>query len=695
MKKTLTALFLSLTLIPRSYAAAGPVVTLEDPEADWLPKVTVSTWANDGIAEAYKAGLVSPRFDLGDDYTRNISREQFARLVVEFAAAEKKITVRDMMSAHGIQLVVEDDTSTDDAQPDTPADTSSPDPEGGETTTPETTDPETVDPETTDPETADPETTDPETADPETTDPEATDPEGAPVDVKMRAELAYAVEPDDTANEDGGYYIDPAALDTLSPAQDDKTDEPQAKDTGSGTEPEAEAEPQNIDDVPTLQPEPQNIDDVPALQPENEISDVVNGSFSDTSDAYVELAAKLEIVQGSNGMFRPTAGILRAEAAAMLQRTLRFLGMAEADSAPQQFTDFYDIPRWAIESVKFVSGTTDGAGQPLMGGSGGKFTPVECYTIEQSILTILRMHKTLGITAVYEGWRDAPGYDIVSLTLTFGGDCTFGRGRDFPYEGSFDEMYTKHKGDLSYFFSGIPEFHDDDITMVNFEGTLTDYTKYANKQFVFKGPAEYAKILPAGSIDVVSVANNHSMDYLQRGFDDTVANLSPYVKVSGYSRLPIVTVKGVKIGFASNVGWSYDKAQRNFIDNAIGTLRAEGADIIVFNYHWGIERSYHSDETQQAIGHYCIDKGADFVIGHHPHVVQEVEVYKGKPIAYSLGNLVFGGNHNPAEKNCLIFRQNIDFDLGKGEVASMEHEALKYRVSSVNYRNDYHPMKAE
>ncbi len=655
MKKTLTALFLSLALLSRSYAAAGSVVTLEDPEADWLPKVTVSTWAKDGITEAYKTGLVSAGFDLGDDYTRNISREQFARLVVEFAAAEKQLTVRDMISAHGIQLLKEDDTSTDDAQPDTSTDTLSSDPEGGETATSET-------------------------ADPETTDPETADPEGESVDkteaVKMRAELAYAVEPDDTVNEDGGYYIDPAAIDTLGPAQDDKTDEPQEKDTGSETE-------------------PQNTDDAPTPEPSDNIPDVVNGSFSDTSDAYVELAAKLEIVQGSNGMFRPTAGIQRAEAAAMLQRTLRFLGMAEADSAPQQFTDFYDIPRWAIESVKFVSGSTDGSGQSLMGGSGGKFTPAECYTIEQSILTILRMHKTLGVTTVYEGWRDAPGYDIVSLALTFGGDCTFGRGRDFPYEGSFDEMYAKHKDDLSYFFSGIPEFYNDDITMVNFEGTLTDYTKHANKQFVFKGPAKYAKILPAGSIDVVSVANNHSRDYLQKGFDDTVANLSPYVKVSGYSRMPIVTVRGVKVGFASNVGWSYDKEQRDFIDNAIETLRAEGADIIVFNYHWGVERSYHSDETQQAIGHYCIDKGADFVIGHHPHVVQEVEVYKGRPIAYSLGNLVFGGNHNPSEKNCLIFRQNIDFDLSKGEVASMEHKTLKYRVSSVNSRNDYHPVKAK
>ena len=122
-------------------------------------------------------------------------------------------------------------------------------------------------------------------------------------------------------------------------------------------------------------------------------------------------------------------------------------------------------------------------------------------------------------------------------------------------------------------------------------------------------------------------------------------------------------------------------------------LKARGADIIIFNYHWGIERSYKSNATQQKIAHYCIDSGADLVIGHHPHVTQEVESYKGKQIAYSLGNLVFGGNHNPADKNCLIFRQSFTVELESREVSDGGFAALPYKVSSVNYRNDYHPTK--
>ena len=423
---------------------------------------------------------------------------------------------------------------------------------------------------------------------------------------------------------------------------------------------------------------------------------VVNGSFQDTNSVYLEIAARLGIIVGTDGLFRPNDKISRAEAASMLRRTAYVLGIADANTAPQYFDDGYEIPRWAVENVKFVSGRTNAQGVPLMTGANGYFRPMDSFTIEQTLMTMGRIHATLGISDTYTGWQDTmAGYDLVNLALTFGGDCTFGRHRETPYSGSFDEMYDKHENDISYFFSGIPEFHNDDLTMVNFEGTLTNATKYANKTFVFKGPAKYAEILPAGSIDVTTVANNHSMDYLQAGFDDTVRNLEPYVAVSGYNRMPVVDVKGVKIGFASNTGWAFDAAQKKFIENAITNLRAAGADIIVFNYHWGVERSYQSNPTQRAIGRYCIDMGADLVIGHHPHVVQEVENYKGKAIAYSLGNLVFGGNRNPQEKNCLIFRQNFTVNLNTKQITASDYQALPYRVSSVNYRNDYHPVKMQ
>ena len=566
---------------------------------------TTSPWAQAGVQAAYEAGLVSPGFDLGEDYRAPVTRAQFARLAVELVAVERGADGWTLAEDYGLVLAEPgEEVPIEETRPEEPA-----------------------------------EEEDVRTGDPGV---QAGEPEEAPpFDPEGMDEEPAGEEPDE---ESEGW--------------DEESSDWYGADTEAGLPP------------------------------------VLNGSFWDTNDAYVELAARLGIVYGRDGQVRPEDSISRAEAAAMLQRTAAVLGVTEADSPPQAFTDAYTIPRWAVESVKFVSGRTDGQGLALMGGANGKFSPQGTFTIEQSILTLPRLHATLGVAGVYAGWRDAPGYDAIRLALTFGGDCTLGRNRGSGYENSFDEMYDLHQNDLGYFFAGIPAFHNDDLTMVNFEGTLTSADTPADKTFVFKGPAAYAQVLAAGSVDVVTVANNHSKDYLQAGFDDTVRNLAPYVAVSGYDRMPVVEVKGVRIGFASNVGWSFDTAQKQFIENAVRTLRAQGADYIVFNYHWGIEKSYQSNDVQKAIGRYCIDQGADLVIGHHPHVVQEVEVYKGKPIAYSLGNLVFGGNRNPSDKNCLIFRQELTFDPGTRTVTEAKHEALPYRISSVTTRNDYHPVPA-
>jgi len=527
-------------------------------EAPHITGKSISPWALEGVSAAYEAGLVAQNFDLGEDYTLNITRLQMARLVVEFIVAEKNKSAQTLAKEY---------------------------------------------------------------------------------------ELVFA-SPGDVAPVPGG--TDPASASVPPP---------------SG-----------------------------GRQEQSGLPELESGSFRDTKSPYAELASKLNVMNGYDGLFRPGDAITRAEAAAILQRCMAVFGVTEANAAPMTFTDTYMIPRWAVEAVKFVSGRTDSRGASLMGGAEGLFVPAGNFTIEQSILTLLRMHDSMTIEDVYAGWRDAPGYSLVQVVMTFGGDCTFGRGVNFAYRGSFDEMY-----DLmgpNYFFSDIEEFFTDDLTMVNFEGTLTNAASHADKTYVFKGRPECAKILPLGSIDVVSIANNHSRDYLQKGYQDTIQNLSPYVAVSGFEQMPIVTVKGVKIGFASGLAWGFDASVKKFIADAVTSLREAGADLVVFNYHWGIEGAYHCNWTQRAIAHYCIDQGADLVIGHHPHVVQETETYKGKQIAYSLGNLVFGGNQNPVDKRCLIFRQSFIIDLDTRAIVSETHAAIPYFVSSVTGRNDYHPVPA-
>ncbi len=645
MKKTSISLLLGAALLLNTANAA----------AFSMPPVATSDWATAEVQRIYENGLVSPEFDLGKDYTMPITRGQFARLAVDLVLAETGRSIPDIISAHGIILEapILGDTKPSDEPASAPADQTTPDhaeqpKEGNEPVSDGAEQSDEPIPEQSD----------------ETTPDNAEQPKEQNEPVSDHAEQS-----DEQV---------PAAPDETTP---DNAGQPEEKN-----EPISDS----VKQLDQTQP-------YPGANPlDSGLSPVVNGSFQDTNSVYLEIAARLGIIAGADGLFRPNDKISRAEAASMLRRTAYVLGIADANTAPQYFADGYEIPRWAVENIKFVSGRTNAQGVPLMTGANGYFRPMDSFTIEQTLMTMGRIHATLGISDTYTGWQDTmAGYDLVNLALTFGGDCTFGRHRETSYSGSFDEMYDKHENDISYFFSGIPEFHNDDLTMVNFEGTLTNAVKYANKTFVFKGPAKYAEILPAGSIDVVTVANNHSMDYLQAGFDDTVRNLEPYVAVSGYNRMPVVDVKGVKIGFASNTGWAFDAAQKKFIENAITNLRAAGADIIVFNYHWGVERSYQSNPTQRAIGRYCIDMGADLVIGHHPHVVQEVENYKGKAIAYSLGNLVFGGNRNPQEKNCLIFRQNFTVNLNTKQITTSDYQALPYRVSSVNYRNDYHPVKTQ
>lgn len=639
MKKRFCAVALLMAFLTSTCAAAWDSAA-----------VHMSWWATNEVQAAYDSGAVSASFGLGTDYTRPITRGELARLTVDLVAHEQQLTIEDLTAQLGITL------QSVPLTPAEPVDDTADEAEESSPSAPEESAPAESPAE--EAETPAGETSDAaESGDPETPTSDADEPEETP---------APDTPTDNTADADAS-----------------SADEP----TGS-TDPSAGFEPAE-DTSPAEQP------DAPAPDWGDPLDDglpfVSSGSFRDTRSVYIEVAAQLGIVNGANGLFRPNDPVSRAEAAAMMQRCMGVLGFTEANQQPMQFSDNYAIPRWAVESVKYISGRTDTSGQAIMGGSGGKFSPQDTYTIEQAILSLRRMQSSLAVTTVAEGWRDAPGYNSVQLALTFGGDCTLGRGHNFAYSNSLDEMYD-NKGP-SYFFSGISEFFNDDLTMVNFEGTLTTSTSHAYKTFAFKGRPEYAKILDAGSIDVVSLANNHSMDYFQRGYDDTVRYLSPYVAVSAYSRMPIVTVKGVRIGFASNVGWSFDSAQKNFITGAIRDLRARGAEIIVFNYHWGTEKSYRSDATQRAIGHYCIDQGADLVIGHHPHVVQEVEVYKGKPIAYSLGNLVFGGNSNPSDKNCLIFRQNYTVDLDTHKITSSSYQAIPYKISSVSWRNDYHPTK--
>jgi len=277
-----------------------------------------------------------------------------------------------------------------------------------------------------------------------------------------------------------------------------------------------------------------------------------------------------------------------------------------------------------------------------------------------------------------------------TIKISAAGDFTLGSDESFNYSSSF--IKAANDNGLPYFVKGLDNiFINDDFTTVNLETTLTNATQKAVKTFRFKGDPSYAKILELGGIEAVNLANNHIHDYLDQGYQDTLTSLEKQnIGYFGYDHKYITTVKDTKIGALGYEGWSDTQEIRNQVENDIKELRAQGAQIILVHYHWGSERHYVPDHSQQSLARFTIDSGADLILGHHPHVVQGIEEYKGKFIVYSLGNFMFGGNRNPSDKDTFVFQQT--FHLKNGVLSdTKEINVVPFSISSVSSKNDYQP----
>ena len=281
----------------------------------------------------------------------------------------------------------------------------------------------------------------------------------------------------------------------------------------------------------------------------------------------------------------------------------------------------------------------------------------------------------------------------VSLTLSVVGDCTLGTDETFDYDTSLNAYYENYGAD--YFLQNVKDiFSTDDLTIANFEGTLTDSDEREDKTFAFKAPASYASILTGGSVEAVNTANNHSHDYGDQSFDDTLAALDDAGIVHfGYDETAVMDVKGIKVGLVG-IYELYDHLEREQqLKDNIAKVKADGAQLIVAIFHWGNETETVPDSNQTTLGRIAIDEGADLVCGHHPHVLQGIETYKGKNIVYSLGNFCFGGNKNPADKNTAIYQQA--FTLINGELQpGIDARIIPCTLSSVSSYNDFRPTVA-
>lgn len=259
------------------------------------------------------------------------------------------------------------------------------------------------------------------------------------------------------------------------------------------------------------------------------------------------------------------------------------------------------------------------------------------------------------------------------VSLTFVGDILLA--------GQAGRMMGKYG--TSYPFQKVaPILKEADLAFGNLECALTGKVITRNvkiqgkKWFSFKVPPQYAQALVEGGIDIVSLANNHSLDGGRRGLEETIETLKGlkivYVgagKNYEESRsLKVVEVKNRCFGFLAynDIGpivatkTQAGVASAKNLDLILPEVKQakEKVDVLIVSFHWGIEGTTKPSAHQRRIAQMVIDAGADVIIGHHPHVLQPVEIYKGRTVAYSLGNFVFD---NPRPLCCETMILIINF----------------------------------
>lgn len=286
--------------------------------------------------------------------------------------------------------------------------------------------------------------------------------------------------------------------------------------------------------------------------------------------------------------------------------------------------------------------------------------------------------------------------ETIEITISAAGDAALGNYHTQDYYYSFRYTYD-HAEDDSYFLGNVKDiFSQDDMTIVNLEGPLTDSEIFREGQpYCIKGDSKYVGILTSGSVEAVSFANNHRMDYGEVGTADTVAALEQEEIIYAYdSNVGIYETQGIRIGIISVNELGGGSSVEKLIQEGIEKLHEESVDLIITCCHWGVELDNYPESYQKELGRKCIDWGADLVLGHHPHVLQGIEEYQGKYIVYSLGNFCFGANRNPKDKDTMIFQQTFTFTEGiRQEDTTVQ--VIPCSISSVQERNDFRPTPAE
>ncbi len=234
-----------------------------------------------------------------------------------------------------------------------------------------------------------------------------------------------------------------------------------------------------------------------------------------------------------------------------------------------------------------------------------------------------------------------------TVLMTFAGDCTLGsEGSAMQNEDSFFTCVAQHGYD--YFFANFRDlFENDDITVVNLEGVLSDYafTENRKKTFRFRGTTDFVKILTGSGVDAVSLANNHIMDFGTQGAENTKKALDENgVRWFWNDTYRVIEHDGIRIAFFGLEHSKYYSLQ-SWLPQAFRELKESGkANAVVVYVHTGIEYKGEHENRIAVMAGDLVGMGADLVLMSHPHVLQGMDIINNRTVFYSMGNFVFGGN---------------------------------------------------
>lgn len=293
--------------------------------------------------------------------------------------------------------------------------------------------------------------------------------------------------------------------------------------------------------------------------------------------------------------------------------------------------------------------------------------------------------------ALYEQGRKKEG----EITLTFVGDTSFGTYPETPEHLKFDNVFAKNNGDNQYVFkNSLPWFNSDDYTIINAESAFTHAEKAVNKMWRIKSKPEHVAFLPASGVEAANLANNHTMDYFEIGYEDTLKAFSEH-KVDVFNDgMPLIKT----IGSIDTVFLGYDCRMSQYSAEYLARIKDEiikhkrPDNLVIVNMHWGVEYRETPVDYQTYFGQAILDAGADIVIGAHPHRLESIENYNGKYIIYSMGDYAFGADPTLLSRQTAMFRVKFAKEDGHVVMKGLTVVPTLENSDGSTTENNYQPL---